>query len=324
MNPLTQNKDQSIGIFTETILLQKIKNWLGASVPDSPFGMGDDCAVIPNDFKTNLITVDALYYKTHFDDSVPPEKVGTKFLNRNISDIASMGGQPKLAVIGLTLPSSVSIDWLNKFCLGLSETANEYETLIVGGDLSESDTTLGGHLTLLGYSGNPVTRTRSVEGDLIFVTGELGGSILGKHYNFRPRVAEGRWLSNHSAVHSMIDLSDGMMKDLLELIPEDCCAELNLKNLPISDAAIKLSNKTKLSSEYHAVSDGEDYELLFTVDNEINKKEFFEKWQSIFKTRLTYLGILKSADKKFENKIIDFETGNPIQWEKGYEHFGKT
>ena len=322
MHPFTDNAGRTVGAIGESALLREIKDWLGAVTPPPPQGMGDDCAVLPSeagDF--NLVTVDALFYGRHFDDSMHPRDAGAKLLKRNLSDIAAMGGKPHCAVLGLTMPARLKLDWLRSFYDGLRETAEAYHVTILGGDVCESENALGGHLMLLGHAHRPLTRTGARTDDAILVTGMLGGSALGKHYNFTPRIVEGLWLAEQPEVNSMIDLTDGLMKDLPALAPPDCSAALDLEALPVSAAAIELA--TDLTAEAHALSDGEDYELLFTLDAGTNPDIFIKKWKENFDTELTVIGKMVGAGETAEpGRIIDATTGEPMAMGKGYEHFG--
>ena len=185
MLPFTEIRAQSIGSLGEKRLLKKIRQWLGEVSPPSPLGVGDDAAVVTVETtEGNLVTVDGVLYGCHFDDSIVPEKVGAKLLKRNLSDIAAMGGTPTIAVIGLFLPSNLSIEWLEQFYRGLYSEATHWSVSIVGGDIIQSTESLGGHLTLLGHAERPLTREGAVAGDAILVTGTLGGSRISKHVDF--------------------------------------------------------------------------------------------------------------------------------------------
>jgi len=321
MHPFTDDASQTVGAIGESALLREIRDWLGAVTPPPPQGMGDDCSVLPSGaVNFNLVTVDALFYGRHFDDSMHPRDAGAKLLKRNLSDIAAMGGKPYSAVLGLTMPARLKLDWLRSFYDGLRETAEAYHVTILGGDVCESENALGGHLMLLGHAHRPLTRTGARTEDAILVTGMLGGSALGKHYNFTPRIEEGIWLAGDPEVHSMIDLTDSLLKDLPALVPTDCSAALERKTLPVSAAARELASD--LTAEAHALSDGEDYELLFTLDVGTNPEIFINKWKESFDTELTVIGKMVGAGKAAEpGGIIDAATGEPLAMGKGYEHF---
>ena len=126
MTPFTSIRADSVLARGELQLIACIRRWLGRSSPESPFGIGDDCAVIPPTKKHLLITTDPVIYGRHFDDTLSPRAVGAKLLKRNLSDIAAMGGRPRTAVISLALAPETSLAWLRGFYLGLAACARLY------------------------------------------------------------------------------------------------------------------------------------------------------------------------------------------------------
>jgi len=228
-------------------------------------GPGDDCAVVEVNGTMVLLKTDAIVEGVHFTDETPPEKVGRKAIGRPLSDIAAMGGTPSHAVITLGLPEGFDENWLAAIYRGAGEMGQAHDTYIVGGETTRTSEMLLS-VSLIGYGGG-ITRTGSKEGDAIFVTGELGGSIAGKHLDFDPRLAEGRWLAENFELHAMIDLSDGLATDLRHLLGGDLGAELLTPAIPISRAAKECArdNPTGKTALIAALTDGEDYELLFTL-----------------------------------------------------------
>jgi thiamine-monophosphate kinase len=322
LGPFTVNKALSVSTWTESALLRNIKNWLGQATPPPPYGMGDDCAVLPTP-SFNLVTTDCIIYKQHFDANLPPDQAGAKLLKRNLSDIAAMGGIPGNAVISLMLPGNVRLDWLHEFYKGLHNTALPWKVLIIGGDLAQTKSDLAATLTLFGTAQRPIPRKKAKPGDNIFVSGTLGGSILGKHYSFEPRLAQGQWLAKQPQIHSMIDISDGLLKDIEELLPSDCFISLNCEAVPISEAAFTQAQKSKQSPLYHALCDGEDYELVFSLDKDIDSQDIIKKWEKQFSTPLTLIAhVLKKTDQNHSN-IIDLLTKKPLIQRKGFEHFSQ-
>lgn len=284
MHPFAHNRAESVAALGETALLDAIRRWLGAAAPAEPFGMGDDCAVLPQGRAARLVTVDPVIYQRHFDDRVSARDVGAKLLKRNLSDIAAMGGRPTAAVIALTLDPRTSLRWLEGFYRGLAICARRYAVPIVGGDIAEAPGTITASLTLLGQpAGRRVlTRTGAAWHDWIFVTGILGHSLhSGHHYKFNPRLREGAWLAGQREVRSMIDVSDGLAKDLKALTPAGLYPEILPASLPLRGCADAAA----------ALSDGEDYELLCTVAAKTDPTDFIRRWRRNFpRTRLTCLG----------------------------------
>src|SRR6185369_14071727 len=150
VHPFAAHAAESVSSLGEERLIAAIRRWLGATSPRAPFGIGDDCAVLPASRGRQLITVDPVIYPRHFDDHVPPRQVGAKLLKRNLSDLAAMGGRPTAAVLALTLGPKVRINWLEEFYRGLAACARQYRVAIVGGDIAQADGALAASLTLLG------------------------------------------------------------------------------------------------------------------------------------------------------------------------------
>ena len=239
MSPFTSHHAQSVAARGELRLIGEIRRWLGDASPAAPFGIGDDCAVIPPTRHHQLVTTDPVIHGQHFDDSVPARAVGAKLLKRNLSDIAAMGGRPVAAVISLALAPETSVAWLREFYLGLASTARRFRVKIVGGDITQGPSRFfGAFLTLHGEStGRLITRRGARRGDTIFVTGRLGGSRAGHHFKFTPRLAEGQWLARQPDVVAMMDVSDGIAKDVQSLTPAGSVAAIAPAAIPVSAAA---------------------------------------------------------------------------------------
>lgn len=284
MNPFAIRAEHAVSAVGETKLIALIQQWLGAASPASPFGIGDDCAVLKPSRRRQLITVDPVVYGRHFDDRVPPAWVGAKLVKRNLSDLAAMGGRPTAAVVALMIDRRTSLSWLEKFYRGLSACARRFDVAVVGGDITQTDGVVAASLTLLGEVTGPrvLTRQGAQVGDAIYVTGMLGGSLsLEHHFRFSPRLAEGSWLARHPAVRSMLDVSDGLAKDILPLTPEFAIAHLSPRSLPCRrDVGIR-----------EALTDGEDYELVFTLARNADQPAFERSWRRTFpRTRLSRIG----------------------------------
>ena len=229
-------------------------------------GPGDDCAVLQIADQTLLFKTDAIVEGVHFGEDASPEQIGHKALARPLSDIAAMGGVPTHALITLGINKDIKQDYIEAVYTGLRSCAAQYGVNIVGGE-----TTTLPHLTLsvslLGTVKNPIMRSGSKIGDAIFVIGELGGSIAEHHLNFTPRITESRWLTDSFEIHAMIDLSDGLASDLRHLLTMHNGAEILISALPIRHIARELAqqNPSSKTALLAALTDGEDYELLFTV-----------------------------------------------------------
>ncbi|WP_414659963.1 thiamine-phosphate kinase [Horticoccus sp. 23ND18S-11] len=284
MNPFTSRHLDSVGAWGEEKLIRAIRRWLGNTSPKSPFGIGDDCAVLPASRGRQLITVDPVVYGRHFDATVPASAVGAKLLKRNLSDLAAMGGRPVAAVLALTLDARVSRHWLAAFYRGLAASARRHRVSIVGGDIAQADGVVAASLTLLGEAAGArvLTRTGAAIGDRIYVTGRLGGSLAsGHHYRFSPRLAEGAWIARRPEVRAMMDVSDGLAKDLHALTPRGAAPAITADALPRREGV----------SVRAALTDGEDYELVFVVSQRAEAAAFAAAWRRAFpRTRLSCVG----------------------------------
>jgi thiamine-monophosphate kinase len=180
-----------------------------------------------------------------------------------------MAGEPMAAIVSLAKPKNCSDEVLKGVFVGMNRLAERFGCPIVGGDTSSSAEGLIIDVCLLGKceKNEPVLRSGAKFGDFIYVTGPLGGSILGKHLNFTPRIDEALWLVDHLHLSAMIDISDGISSDLAHLCEESHCgAELfsHYLDIIVSDEAHRLAEKIGGSPLEHALNDGEDFELLFT------------------------------------------------------------
>ena len=213
--------------------------------------------------QTVLITVDQVADGVHVDLATAPiEKVGRKAITRNLSDVAAMAAKPIGAVVAASLPRDFGEARTNELFDAMRATAEHYACPLVGGDISIWDGALLLTVTVFAEPNGiePVTRRGAKVGDSIFVTGELGGSLQGHHLDFEPRIDLARRLAGIAATrpHCMIDLSDGLARDLVHLCDAaDVTARVDADRLPLRDATLPWRR---------ALCDGEDYELCFTID----------------------------------------------------------
>jgi thiamine-monophosphate kinase len=321
MEPFTSNPADSVAHLGEVSLIEQIGSWLGPISPAAPHGIGDDCAVLkPVTNGQQILTVDSVSFGQHFDASVSPEDAGAKLIKRNLSDIAAMGGTPGPAVLALLCGPDLSVCWLQGFFRGIRQCCEHYKVELVGGDISSlANGNFSAVLTLTGHTHSPKLRSTAKCGDHIYVTGTLGGSILGKHYHFKPRLAEGQWLANSLHCSAQMDLTDGLAKDLKSLLPTESHAALDLDCTPIAAAAQTLSSTSGRSALEHAYCDGEDYELIFTLDAQVNRHAFETQWAEQFpQTELQRIGTIRSSADA--GQLIDAQTNTALPWTHGFEH----
>lgn len=286
--------------------------WLRSQISRSKevlVGLGDDAAILKSHDRT-LLTVDMLMDGVHFNLSkTSPELIGRKALAVNLSDIAAMAGEPIAALVSFAVPRKNGSFIAKKIFTGIKNLADIYNVSIIGGDTNSWNGPLVISITVCGKVTNrrEVLRSGAKPGDSIFVTGMLGGSILGKHLSFKPRVKEALAIHKQCKLHSMIDLSDGLISDLRHILEESHCgAVLDLSRIPIS-AAAKRMIKTHASHKFiskdliHALTDGEDFELCFTLPQKDSEK--LKKVATRLKLKVTMIGeIMAKKGLYFRNK----------------------
>lgn len=247
-------------------------DWVAAQQKASPFLVvppGDDLAALKwpaGDLL--LVGVDQVLDGVHFDSKVHSQRqIGRKAMNRNLSDCAAMACLPAAAVAAVAAPRGVGVEYLRELFLGLRDAADPWTCPVVGGDTGSWDGKLALTVTILGRSAGvtPVTRSGARVGDGVFVTGPLGGSLLGRHLSFSPRITLARELAMSGAVTAMLDLSDGLSRDVRHL----CAAGgvgvvIDAEKVPIHEDAHAMFRRDRRSPLEHALHDGEDHELLYT------------------------------------------------------------
>jgi thiamine-monophosphate kinase len=246
-------------------------DWLRRRTPSTGrvlLGPGDDAALLawPGGPGCLMATDMLLEGSCFLLAEAGPRRVGRKAMAVNLSDIAAMAGVPVAAVVSVGLPRHGGRALAEELYLGLREVADVFETAIVGGDTNSWDGPLVLNVTVLGEATprGVVRRSGARVGDRLLVTGPLGGSILGKHLDFTPRVREALRLHEIVPLHAMIDVSDGLAADVGHLCAESGVgAVLRAAAIPIADAARTL--KDGRPPLEHALGDGEDFELVFAV-----------------------------------------------------------
>jgi thiamine-monophosphate kinase len=256
--------------------------WLREHVPAhprAPLGLTDDAAVISlaggNDV---VVTTDSLTDGVDFvlgkDD---PRRIGRQALGVNLSDLAAMASKPLAAVVSLILPRGNDPTDALRLAISLYEgllpLAAEFDVAIAGGDTNTYDGPLVLSVTALGQLTvrGPLTRSGGRAGDWLLVTGALGGSILGHLFDFTPRVREAIVLHDRYDLHAGIDISDGLALDLSRLAAaSNCGAVIFTDQVPVSADAHRLAEQEHANDRHaaalrHALSDGQDFELLLAT-----------------------------------------------------------
>ncbi len=264
-------------------------------------GPGDDCAAVRITGSSDLLLLktDCVVEGVHFLKTLPGTSVGKKAICRALSDIAAMGGTPSHALVTIFSPPDVPLAYWKSVYRGLMAAGQKYEVSVVGGEISSAPVrAISVSLTGRVKGHHMVRRSGGRAGDVLYVTGRLGGSIRRKHWAFEPRLAEGRWLAEHGFAKAMMDLSDGLAKDLPRL------ASASGAGFQITPSAIPRSKGASFES---AVSDGEDYELLFAAPKSCSKK-LEAAWNRAFpKVPLTAIGSLTGDRTRFQFPQAGFD-----------------
>jgi thiamine-monophosphate kinase len=249
--------------------------WLRQRLPPHPLlrlGLGDDAAVLRTaGVDECVLTVDLLSDHVDFELSqLDPRRAGRKALAVNLSDLAAMASRPLAGVVALLLPQRGGLELAVALYEGLLPLAEQYDVAIAGGDTNSWDGPLVVSVTLLGRvtARGPLRRDGARPGDRIVVTGAFGGSILGRHLDFEPRVHEALLLMERYELHAGIDASDGLSIDLAHVADESGCGALiHTAAVPVAEDARRLAAQRADGSTplEHALGDGEDFELILAV-----------------------------------------------------------
>jgi len=304
----------------------KLIEWIrqqrqGGDAKDVITGIGDDMAVVLVGGRKLLITTDVLLEGVHFDlERATLEQVGYKAMACSLSDCAAMAAVPFVAVVAVALPKTMTIDQARQLHQGLRQAAEKYNCPIVGGDTTSWDKPLAIDVTMLAKTGatEPILRSGAQVGDTILVTGELGGSLQGKHLQFCPRVQESRLLAQMVELHAMIDISDGLSIDLNHICCESkVAAEIDAQTIPVSQAVRNSADPLTA-----ALSDGEDFELLFCVSPS-DAGKLLREWPGRSSVRLSLVGRIIRA--KSEQRLFIRQANRTVEplEVKGWEHFNE-
>ena len=259
-------------------------------------GPGDDCAVLKGPgSRSTLLKTDCLVESIHFTRDADAARVGWKALCRVISDMAAMGGSPQEMLVTVALPGGTPVRWVQRLYAGMARAARRYGAGIAGGETSSLP---DGAPIVISVAGTgecrhrPVLRSTAKPGDVICVTGRLGGSLAGWHLDFTPRVEAAAWLMEHARPRAMMDLSDGLARDLPRMADASGCGfTLRLAAVPCHARTAHLgSRRARLEA---AVGDGEDYELLLTFPA-AQWPGIQQKWRTAFpRLPLTAIGTME-------------------------------
>ena len=271
-------------------------------------GPGDDCAVVdtcPDSTRLQLLKTDAIVEGVHYLASTPARAVGWKAIARVISDFAAMGGKADRFLVTIAFPASTPVHRVEELYRGFADCLNAHGAVLAGGETTSIPE--GSAVVIsIAASGHVerdklVLRSGGKPGNHLVVSGKLGGSIKGKHLSFKPRQKEAEWLVSNYKPMAMMDLSDGMARDLPRLAKASQCGfKLYPDALPLNDGC----------TVDQALHDGEDYEMLMAVDGD-QKDCLIRDWNQQFpELPITVIG-----------ELVDIGHGQELSG--GWEHFSQ-
>ena len=268
-------------------------------------GSADDCAIveIPRSKKYLVLKTDCVVEGVHFGHGTNASDVGWKAMMRPLSDFAATSAVPQFALITLIVSQQTKVAWVLALYRGLRRAANRFKVSIVGGETSNTQGPIAISVSVIGFveKRRAASRRGGKPGDDLFVTSRLGGALKQKHLKFVARIAESRWLTKNFSIHAMMDLSDGLGADLPRLARASKVGfDIEPENLPVASGAT-IDN---------AISEGEDYELLFAVSRR-DRNRLEREWRRNFpELSLTRIGSLNRKSATSNRKLP-----------RGYVHF---
>ncbi|MBR5856103.1 MAG: thiamine-phosphate kinase [Bacteroidales bacterium] len=300
-------------------------------VPAGVLGIGDDCAVIPSEGGELIYSTDMLMEGIHFlRGAASPEDIGWKSLAVNLSDIAAMGGAPVASFLSIALPKDAQGEWAERFIAGYAELSKKFNVPLLGGDTTSSLRDIAINVGVMGHMplGKSLKRSGAIVGHSIYVTGTLGDSagglqailkgfetdvsvdaLLQSHIRPYPRINEGKELSNTDLVGAMMDISDGIASDLRHILKaSNVGAVVDLDSIPLSGSLVSVCDRYGMDATMLAIGGGEDYELLFTAPDKIEKHLQFPVYK---------IGEITSG-----NELVWRSNGKTVDWDiTGFKHF---
>ena len=286
---------------------------------------GDDAAVLrPPAGRRTVVTIHMLMEGTDFllGPDCPPAAIGRKALAVSLSDLAAMGSRPEAAVVAVALPTRGGADLGHGIQAGLAELAGEYGVALAGGDTNTWDGPLVISTTALGsvLPGEAWRRDGGRPGDLLVVSGSLGGSLLGRHLAVVPRCHEAAAIAGRFDVHAAIDVSDGLALDIFRMMQASgTAAVLDLDAIPIHPDAARMAARpgdARLPLD-HALGDGEDFELVLTLPPDEARRLVAASGQAPLETPFTIIGEVTAGTGLYGRMA----TGEPRPLTpRGYQH----
>lgn len=257
----------------EDQLLDALPVLLATGDPSVFVGTGaDDCAHVRTDGARLAMTIDSFTEGSHFLADTPAAAIAEKAMAATLSDLAASGCRARWVLTSLCLRPGLPDGWAREFALAMAATARRYGVTVVGGD-TISGKSVCVAMTAVGepWPGGPILRSGGRAGDVVAVSGTLGGSLKGRHLCPVPRLEEMRLIlefcrnNNLPPPSAAMDISDGLALDLSRLCEESGVgARIREADIPVSAAAVEMAREDASSPLRHAFIDGEDFELVLT------------------------------------------------------------
>lgn len=306
--------------------IQRIKSLVQRQNPHTVVGLGDDAFVFKNFPGYSVLAQDMMVENIHFRrEYCSATDVGHKALAVNLSDLAAMGAQPHFAQVSLSLPKNLTESWLDDFYKGMTTLADKWNVEIIGGDLTAAEITITIDVSVFGSAEKVFTRKGVQAGDLLLSSGPLGLSHTGllslkkewgntpqaceKHRRPLPRLDLLKQLHEHShEVHALMDCSDGLVNDALQLCGEELGLHLNFYDSHFHPEVVSIAEKMEIKPSEFLLWGGEDYELLLAIPEQ--SKNLFPEWQ-----------ILGHFHREAGIFLQEYNTVKEITDFKGWTHF---
>jgi len=334
---------RTVGDCGEAWVIHQARERAGVMPPSVTMGIGDDAAVLePPDGRRLLISQDMLVEGVHFRrDWLPAEVIGHKAAAVNISDIAAMGGEPQALLTALSLPAALESTWVEQFLDGFVAEARRHGAVLVGGDTVGARNQVVVDVAIVGWAGRPVGRRGAQVGDVLVVTGDVGGSraglallaagvrwpgqtdvertALARHGLPIPRVAAGAILARRA--HALTDVSDGLLGEVGALVnPMHLGAVVDEARVPTARVCHAVAGSGEAARAW-ALSGGEDYELLAALPRD--QVRWARDALQAIGVGLTAIGeVVGTSGVRLTRAGREVLPDDPV-WEPAFDHFAR-
>jgi thiamine-monophosphate kinase len=280
---------------------------------------GHDAATLSRDLIRPVLCIDQCIEGVHFDRGTSGRLAGTKAAARAMSDLAASAAIPRALLFSASFPADTKEDFIRSAIRAVAECARQFHCELVGGDLACAPGPIVfsvAALGELGSGGRPPSRDRVRAGDLLLLSGPVGGSRLGRHLRIRPRIKEGRWLWQNGA-RAMTDLSDGLARDVARLADRSGVA-IDIEQVAIHRDARRAARASGRTALEHALYDGEDHELVIALEAARARRTLARSARHV--PELSLLGRARAGQGVFAPSSEGSLSLVPIDASRGWSH----